>query len=246
MATVIENEVTKIIEVAGDTGPQGPRGLQGEQGIPGEQGIQGIPGIQGEQGEQGEQGLQGIQGEQGIQGIPGVQSRTVVYVQTNKVTVNQANVETSVIGTGVGTKTFPADTADIGDILIIKYTGKMYTDTVDTTLILKFKLNNVAKFTVTNKLAKGAPGNKFEVEFRVLVADIVGAVASTYNSFSTFIWGYKTSPATVTGRGDLQDNEFDPNIQNTVDITYQLSRVNDSNYIIIEGTTIELLKPGQV
>ena len=210
MATVIENEVTKIIEVAGGTGPQGPKGNTGDQGI---------------------------------QGIPGVQSRTVVYTQTNKVTVNQANVETSITGTGIGTKTFPANNAEIGEVLVIKYTGKIYTDNTDTTLNLRFKLNGVVNYTVTNTLEKGLTGNKFEVEFRVLVANIVGTVATTYNSFGTLVWGSKTSAVNMTGRGDLQDGQFDPTVQNTVDITYQLSRVNGSNYIVVEGTTIEMLNP---
>ena len=86
--------------------------------IKGPQGDQGIQGIQGVQGDQGIQGVQGVQGIQGPSGLSGLFAQT-----TDGGPVTGTTVETSIIGTGVGTLTVPANGFKIGDSFICALDG---------------------------------------------------------------------------------------------------------------------------
>lgn len=93
-------------DLLGPQGPQGQQGVQGEQGIQGPQGIQGIQGVQGETGPQGPAGLTGF------------------FAQTADSTPVTATVaETTIIGTGVGTLTVPANAFQIGDSFVCALDG---------------------------------------------------------------------------------------------------------------------------
>ena len=95
---------------AGDIkGPQGDQGVQGVQGVQGEQGIQG---------NDGPQGVQGVQGIQGPAGLPGLFAQT-----SDGAPVTGTAVETTIIGTGVGTLTVPANGFQIGDSFICALDG---------------------------------------------------------------------------------------------------------------------------
>ena len=85
----------------GDQGPAGPQGIQGEQGPQGNDGPQGI---------QGEQGIQGNTGPQGPAGLPGLFAQIA-----DSIPVTNTAVETTIIGSGVGSLTVPANGFSIGD-----------------------------------------------------------------------------------------------------------------------------------
>ncbi len=92
---------------AGDIkGPQGDQGPAGPQGIQGEQGPQGIQGVKGDTGAQGPAGLPGL------------------YAQTaDGAPVTGTAVETTIIGTGVGSLTVPANSFTSGDSFICALDG---------------------------------------------------------------------------------------------------------------------------
>lgn len=93
---------------AGDI--KGPQGEQGPQGVQGIQGPQGDQGIQGNQGVQGIQGIKGDTGAQGPAGLPGLFAQTA-----DSIPVTNTAVETTIIGSGVGSLTVPANGFSIGD-----------------------------------------------------------------------------------------------------------------------------------
>jgi len=89
----------------------------------GTQGPTGATGATGPEGPQGEQGIQGIQGEQGI---PGVSGTSGLYAQTALGTlITNTTVETSLMGTGVGSLTVPSNGFSVGDSFTAKVCGPL-------------------------------------------------------------------------------------------------------------------------
>jgi hypothetical protein len=86
-----DNDLLRIVDKLGVTGPQGLTGIQGGTGLMGPTGVQGVTGIlgidgvtgvQGATGIQGVTGIMGIDGETGVQGATGIQGQTGIQGPT--------------------------------------------------------------------------------------------------------------------------------------------------------------------
>ncbi len=105
-------------DIKGPQGDQGIQGIQGEKGDQGIQGVQGIQGIPGVKGDTGEKGDTGNTGPQGPAGLPGLFAQTALGVP-----VVPSSGQASLIGSGVGSLTVPANAFQVGDSFVAKMCG---------------------------------------------------------------------------------------------------------------------------
>lgn len=147
----------------GNTGNQGVQGITGVAGDQGIQGIQGLTGLQGQTGSTGQTGAQGIQGIQGERGIDGT-GVTPLFKMTGDKTVTSTTA-TSVIGTGVGSLTLPANFWTVGKQIRIKGNGR-YTVAASlsqVTITIKIGTTTIAS-VVTTALSVASTNYGFDFE----------------------------------------------------------------------------------
>lgn len=147
----------------GNTGSQGITGVAGSQGIQGLTGIQGLQGQTGSTGQTGAQGIQGIQGERGIDGT-GV---TPLFKMTGDKTVT-GTTATSVIGTGVGSLTLPANFWTVGKQIRIKGNGRYTTAASLSQVTVTIKIGSVTIASVVTT-AISALSNNLGIDFETTI-----------------------------------------------------------------------------
>jgi hypothetical protein len=115
---------------AGGNGTSGTSGLQGTSGTSGARGTSGTSGSSGTAGSSGITGTSGVSGTAGVSGTSGtspVLPLPVVYglfAQTaNSTTVTGTTAESSLIGTGVGSLSIPANGFSVGDSFNGRFAG---------------------------------------------------------------------------------------------------------------------------
>ena len=197
------------------------------------QGPQGIQGIQGPQGEQGIQGVQGIQGIQGIQGVQGAMGVSGLYAQTaNSAIVTNTTAETTIIGTGVGTLSVPANGFSVGDSFRAVLGGVVNANNNQTirirvrtgsALLLDSGLQNLGSSVINDVWS-------LNIDFTIRQTGAAG-VASIV-SLGGFHYT-KTNNASVQGFGFnvVNSTTFNTTISNTLDVTVQWGSASTGNNI---------------
>jgi hypothetical protein len=187
-------------------------------------------GVVGPTGPQGPQGVQGIQGIQGPAGLPGLFAQTA-----DSIPVTATAVETTIIGTGVGTLTVPANGFQVGDSFNGVLIGHL--SCVGTaTLHIRVKTASGILLADTGVMAMNATTAKhwkLDVNFtvRTLGAPTIASIASGG------LFAYtKNSGLNFEGVNFSITNNttFDTTISNTLVVTAEWNTNNAGNSIYTE------------
>jgi hypothetical protein len=223
---------------AGDIkGPPGDQGPQGIQGVQGDQGPQGTQGAQGIQGEQGIQGIQGVKGDTGAQGPAGL---TGLFAQTaDGGPVTATAIETTIVGSGVGTLTVPANGFQIGDSFQAALDG-LITCTSSSTIQVKIKTLAGALLADTGIIDLAAATSKsWILTLYFTIRTLGGAGVASISSGGLFSYirnggtqfeGYVLS--------QINNTTFDTTIDNTLVVTVQWDTAAATNSILSRNFTL--------
>ena len=163
----------------------------------------------------------------------------ILYVGTSTVTVENSTTETSMLGTGVGSATLPADFAVVGRTIRVRSHG-FISDTDTPSSTLKIKLGSVTLITSTGTLPSGLSNAEVTFEF-VFTFRSIGATGTVIGQGISRITSgafvssaaralVMTAPATI-----------DTTIANAMDVTYQWGTASTSNTISMTNTIIEVI-----
>ena len=195
--------------------------------------LQGPQGIQGIQGPQGEQGIQGVQGIQGIQGIQGAMGVSGLYAQTaNSAIVTNTTAETTIIGTGVGTLSVPANGFSVGDSFRAVLGGVMNAGNNET-IRIKLKSGSVILLdSGLQNLGSAVTDDVWSLNVDFTIRQIGAAGVASIVSLGSFHYT-KTNNASVQGFGFnvVNSTTFNTTISNTLDITVQWGSASTGNNI---------------
>ncbi len=211
---------------AGDIkGPQGDQGVQGTQGVQGEQGIQG---------NDGPQGVQGVQGIQGPAGLPGL------FAQTSDSTpVTGTAVETTIIGTGVGSLSVPANGFTSGDSFICALDG-LVTCGSSATLHIRVKTLAGILLADTGLIDMSAATSKsWIMNLYFTIRTTGGPTVASISSGGLFSYirngGTQFEGYVLT---NVNNTTFDTTVNNTLLITAQWDTANAGNSILTRNFTL--------
>ena len=221
------------------TGTQGPQGPQGPQGIQGNTGPQGVQGDQGPQGIQGVQGNQGIQGPQGIQGIQGPAGLPGLYAQTaNSIAIIPASGEASLIGTGVGSLSVPANAFQIGDSFTAKMCGQL-TCANNEVLHIRIRSNGVVIIDAAVYTLSISTNKFWDLILDFTIRNIGGPGVAVLAANGVFTYN-KNANSNIDGInfGQLNPVTFDTTVSNALTITAEWITANAANTIQSQNFTL--------
>lgn len=163
----------------------------------------------------------------------------VIFNQNSSVTVANTTTETSLLGTGLGSATLPANFATAGRSIRVRSYGYISnTDTPSATL--RIKVGSVTILTSTGSLPSGLSDALVEFDFTFRFATI-GATGTIIGQGSTKI----TSGAFVSSVGRAlvmtAPVTIDTTVGNLLDVTYQWGTASASNTITMTNATIEVI-----
>jgi hypothetical protein len=193
--------------------------------------------IKGPQGDQGPQGIQGPQGEQGIQGVQGIQGpaapSTSLFAQTaNSTIVTNTTAETTIIGTGVGTLSVPANGFSVGDSFRAVFGGVMNAGN-NQTIRIKLKAGSVILLdSGLQNLGSSVVNDVWSLNVDFTIRQIGTAGVASIVSLGGFHYT-KTNNASVQGFGFnvVNNTTFNTTIGNTLDVTVQWGSASTGNNI---------------
>lgn len=207
------------------------KGPQGDQGPAGPQGIQG------EQGSQGSQGLQGVQGNQGIQGPAGLPG---LFAQTaDGAPVTGTAVETTIIGTGVGSLSIPANGFSVGDSFTCALDG-LISCVGSATLHVRVKTLSGAILADTGIIdMEAATSKSWLLNLYFTIRNIGGTTVASISSGGLFSY-IKNSGVNFEGYvlSKVNNIDFDTTINNTLVVTVQWNTTNAGNSILSRNFTL--------
>ena len=161
----------------------------------------------------------------------------VLFIQNSSVTVANTTTETSLLGTGVGSATLPANFAVAGRSIRVRSYGYI-SKTATPTATLRIKIGTVTIITSVGSLPSGLSNALVEFDFTFRFATI-GATGTIIGQGSTKI----TSGAFVSSVGRAlvmtAPATIDTTIANTLDVTYQWGTASASNTVTMTNATIE-------
>jgi hypothetical protein len=209
----------------GDQGPQGIQGEKGDQGIQGTTGLQGIPGVKGDTGDT---------GPQGPAGLPGLFAQTADSVPV----VNTA-IETTIVGSGVGGLTVPANGFSVGDSFTCALDG-LVTCGSSATLHIRVKTLTGVVLADTGIIDMAASTDKsWIINLYFTVRTLGGPTIASISSGGLFSYirnggtqfeGYVLST--------INNTTFDTTINNTLVITAQWDPGSIGNSIVTRNFTL--------
>jgi hypothetical protein len=224
---------------SGTTGTSGSSGVSGSSGTSGTTGTSGSSGINGATGTSGTSGSSGSSGSAGTSGSSGtspVLPLPVVYglfAQTaNSTIVTNTTTETTIIGTGVGTLTVPANGFSVGDSFRAVFGGVINANNNQTirirvrtgsVLLLDSGLQNLGSSVIDDVWS-------INIDFTIRQTGTAG-VASIV-SLGSFHYT-KTNNASVQGFGFnvVNNTTFSTTISNVLDVTAQWGAASTGNNI---------------
>ena len=229
--------------LSGSNGTSGTSGIQGIQGIQGVQGVQGIQGVNGTSGTSGLTGTNGTSGINGTSGSSGVSNATASYglfAQTADSTpVTATAVETTIIGSGVGTLSVPANAFSIGDSFLCSLDGTI--SCVGTaTLHVRVKTLTGVILADTGIIAmESATSKSWLINLYFTIRNIGGTGVASLSSGGLFSY-IKNSGTNFEGYvlSTVNNTTFDTTINNTLVITVQWNTNNAGNSIFSRNFTL--------
>lgn len=202
--------------------------------------IKGPQGDQGPQGVQGNQGPQGIQGVQGIQGIQGPMGISGLFAQTsNSTPVTATTVETTIVGTGVGGLTVPANGFSVGDSFTCALDG-LITCVSSATLHIHVKTLSGVILADTGIITMAAATNKswiLDLYFTVRTLGSAGTASISSGGLFSYIRNGGTNFEGYV-LSTINNTTFDTTVNNTLVITAQWNTANAGNSILSRNFTL--------
>ena len=166
-------------------------------------------------------------------------SSGVLYVGTSTVTVANSTTETSMLGTGVGSATLPANFAVVGRTIRVRSHG-FISDTATPSSTIKIKLGAVTLITSTGSLPSGLSNAEVTFEF-VFTFRSIGATGTVIGQGVSRI----TSGAFVSSAARAlvmtAPVTIDTTIANAMDVTYKWGTASASNTISMTNPIIEVI-----
>jgi hypothetical protein len=224
---------------AGGNGTNGTSGINGSSGTSGVNGPQGVQGIQGVAGSNGTSGTSGVSGTSGTSGTSGSSATLPVsvnyglYAQTaNSATVTNTVVETTIIGTGVGTLSVPANGFTVGDTFRAVFGGIINADN-NQTIRVKLKSGSVILLdSGAQNLGSAVTNDVWSLNVDFTIRQIGAAGVASIVSLGSFHYT-KTNNASVQGFGFnvVNSTTFNTTISNTLDVTVEWGTASTGNNI---------------
>ena len=163
----------------------------------------------------------------------------VLFSQTSSVTVSNTTTETSLLGTGLGSATLPANFAAVGRSIRVRSYGYI-SNTATPSATLRIKVGSVTILTSTGSLPSGLSNALVEFDFTFRF-ETIGATGTIIGQGSTKI----TSGAFVSSVGRplvmTADATIDTTIANALDVTYEWGTASASNTISMTNAIIEVI-----
>jgi hypothetical protein len=161
-----------------------------------------------------------------------------VFTQTSDQTVANTTTETTLIGTGVGSTTIPANTLTEGKQIRIRNSGYISTPSSGSTTTFRVKFGGTTLITSVATIPNDLTDSHVELDFCI-----------TVRSGNTVLGGGKTlindqnSSLGCAMRGLVQGTpvSFNPAIDNQIEITYEWGTATTTRTVTVAQTSIELL-----
>jgi hypothetical protein len=223
----------------GTSGSAGTSGLSGTSGVAGTSGSSGTSGATGTDGSSGTSALGGTAGTSGSSGSSGtspILPLPVVYglyAQTaNSTTVTNTTAETTIIGTGVGSLSVPANGFAVGDSFRAILGGVMNAGN-NQTIRIRLRTGSVLLLdSGVQNLGSSVTDDIWSLNVDFTVRQIGAATVASIISLGSFHYT-KTNNASVQGFGFnvVNNTTFDTTVNNTLDVTVQWGSASTGNNI---------------
>lgn len=163
----------------------------------------------------------------------------VIYLATADKTVASTASETSIIGTGIGTLTLPANFFTVGKTVRVRVRGKI-ANTGTPTMQVKAKLGSTSVYDSTAVTMTTITGTTyFNIEFD-LTCRTVGA-SGTVQAQGAMVYQTSTSALVGIASPSTAATTIDTTASNALDVTVQWGTSSASNTITATNTTVEVL-----
>ena len=227
---------------SGLNGSSGTNGIQGSQGVQGIQGVAGTNGTSGSSGTSGANGTNGTSGSNGSSGTNGTSGTTPtfpaplvygLYAQTaNSTIVTNTTAETTIIGTGVGTLTVPANGFSVGDSFRAVF-GGLINATNNQTIRIRMRTGAVLLLdSGLQNLGSAVTNDVWSLNVDFTIRQIGAAGVASIVSLGGFHYT-KTNNASVQGFGFnvVNSTTFNTTVNNTLDVTVEWGSASTENNI---------------
>ena len=179
------------------------------------------------QGIQGEVGPKGDTGAQGAMGVSGLYAQT-----TNSTIVTNTTTETTIIGSGVGTLSVPANGFAVGDSFRAVFGGVINAGN-NQTIRIKLKAGSVILLdSGIQNLGSAVTDDVWSLNVDFTIRQIGTAGVASIVSLGGFHYT-KTNNASVQGFGfnTVNNTTFNTTVSNTLDVTVQWGNASTGNNI---------------
>jgi hypothetical protein len=227
---------------SGSTGTSGESGTSGLAGTSGSAGTSGATGTNGSSGTSATSGRDATAGTSGSSGVSGSSGTSPIlplpvvyglYAQTaNSTTVTNTTAETTIIGTGVGSLSVPANGFAVGDSFRAILGGVMNANN-NQTIRIKLKTGSVILLdSGIQNLGSAVTNDVWSLNVDFTVRQIGAAGVASIVSLGGFHYT-KTNNASVQGFGFnvVNTTTFDTTVNNTLDVTIQWGSASTGNNI---------------
>jgi hypothetical protein len=237
-----------VTGLSGTSGTSGVVGTSGTSGESGTSGINGTSGDNGSSGTSGESGSSGVSGTAGIAGTAGTSGTSPsfpyplvygLFSQTSDgATVTNTITETSIVGTGVGTLSVPANGFSIGDSFLGRIIGHISSRNNDT-IRIKVKsgtaiLGDTGLITMPQTTSK-----HFTIDLNFTVRTLGAAGVASIITGIVFTYSKDASNAFEGDDSSIINNTtFDTTSSNTLDVTVEWGAADALNSIYSEYFTL--------
>jgi hypothetical protein len=223
----------------GSSGSSGTSASSGTTGANGTSGINGTSGVSGTAGTSASSGTAGITGTAGTSGSSGtspVLPLPVVYglyAQTaNSAIVTNTTAETTIIGSGVGTLTVPANGFSVGDSFRAVF-GGVINATNNQTIRIRVRTGSVLLLdSGLQNLGSSVINDVWSLNIDFTIRQTGAAGVASIVSLGSFHYT-KTNNASVQGFGFnvVNNTTFNTTINNTLDVTVEWGSASTGNNI---------------
>ena len=214
----------------GSSGTSGAAGTSGSAGTSGANGSSGVSGTSATSGASGSSGVSGTSGTSPILPLPVVYG---LYAQTaNSATVTNTTAETTIIGTGVGSLSVPANGFAVGDSFRA-ILGGLINATNNQTIRIRLRTGSVLLLdSGLQNLGSAVTDDVWSLNVDFTVRQIGTAGVASIVSLGSFHYT-KTNNASVQGFGFnvVNNTTFDTTVSNTLNITVEWGAANTGNNI---------------
>jgi hypothetical protein len=227
---------------SGVNGTSGTTGTSGTSGTTGTSGTSGSSGNSGSSGTSGTSGTTGTSGSSGVSGTAGTSGTSYnppfspvygLYAQTaNSTIVTNTTAETTIIGTGVGTLSVPANGFSVGDSFRAVF-GGLINATNNQTIRIRMKSGSVILLdSGAQNLGSSVINDVWSLNVDFTIRQLGAAGVASIVSLGSFHYT-KTNNASVQGFGFnvVNNTTFNTTISNTLDVTVQWGSASTGNNI---------------